>query len=216
MHHTRFLITVGGSAVIASVSLGVHLASAATVVEVTGIWTTTLLDNTTAFGDGTYIGPTNGSAADVDNGRVTYDFSATPFVNHAGAEFYVYESAGGNAEFMDIDVLVSGDGTNFTSVKTTEGAPVAYALPGGLVPRLSGDTIFSNAGYLVGAKVKAYDLGGMPGDYVGRYVRVQGNVTEPNSGGFDLDAVGLITGIPEPAMLSVLALSGISVLCRRR
>ena len=138
-----------------------------------------VVQNTTAGEDWRFMGPAGIWPATVDDGQmVDLDFAAIAVADVDGPDFNVYEYAGGIPEFDRVDVLVSKDGTNWVSVKSSEGPMV----------RIDGDEGYSNEDH-----ARSYDLAGT-GLSAARYVRVLGI----NGGGFDLDAVGIINKVMWP------------------
>ncbi len=206
------------SALLGLVLIWPSAARAATVVEVPGYWASGLFDNTTGNADaGFLIDESGGSIAHpIGSNRVTYDFSALPIVDALGADFYAFEVGSGTAEHDEMNVLVSQDGINFIDITSTKGAPVAYALPGGIVPRLTNTPNYSNAAYNVGSFIKAYDLSGLDAGFQARYVRIQG--VNPTGDGYDLNAVGAIHVVPEPQawLLIVAGLGLVTWMARKR
>src|SRR5262249_43177085 len=128
------------------------------------------------------------------NGRkVDYNVLA---VNGSGDDFNVYEERSGIAEFDKMRVEVSTDGITWYLVPPSTGPPT-------LIPSDSFST--SDAAF-----VHSYDLanardssGNSAPQSAIRYIRIVG--TDASSGGFDLDAIGIIhPGTGAPIFPSVL------------
>lgn len=214
-------------------------------------------------------GPPDNRDLPLRSDSVIYDYGMPIIIDGAGPDFNVYEfSAGGGPEFELINVLVSADGTNFTSVKGSERNVVriagdealvddsfarsydlagtglsairfilvdglSSAPPGGnpgfeldaigainlLDPLLAPfpDRLFANSAGA--AFARSYDLASA-GLSTARFVLVDGLSSAPPGGnsGFDLDAIGAITRVPEPTTLALLAfgLFGVGIATRRR
>lgn len=121
----------------------------------------------------------------IDQNGVRVD-DATLVVNRSGKDFTIYEHDDGLVEFGKIDVLVSQDGSTWVSVKSSEGSPI----------RIAGDEGFADNSF-----ARSYDLGSLSS---ARYIRITG--TDSSSGGFDLDAIGIIhPGANAPAFPTILA-----------
>ncbi|ANM31291.1 hypothetical protein ABI59_19500 [Acidobacteria bacterium Mor1] len=141
-------------------------------------FTEVLDSNGTTASDATFTGPPDDVYFGLGGQQVTYRFDCGFIYDGPGGDLNVYEVDFGSAEFGAVDVLVSADGVNFTSIR--ESAHAAAVIPG---DELHGSTNFA----------RSYDIG-----YAGlstvRYVRLDGNGTGPSgtSSGFDLDAIGVI------------------------
>ena len=135
-------------------------------------------ENTTGEDDLTFTGAPDGVFAGIGGQRVAYDFGDLPVLDHSGPDFNVYEVAIGGPEFDKIDVLVSADGVDYVSVKSSEG----------VVVRIHGDEAHEDDSF-----ARSYDLAGS-GLSEARYIRIEGEGDDPAGGtqGFDLDAVGVI------------------------
>ncbi|MFC1533492.1 hypothetical protein ACFL7M_09040, partial [Thermodesulfobacteriota bacterium] len=101
----------------------------------------------------------------------------TLVVDGAGADFTVYEVDGGAVEFGEISVQVSNNGTNWATLNPLPGV------------RIEGDGQHSGGGFF-----KSYNLSGS-GLSSARHIRIKG-ISGGSSGGFDLDAIGIIHGGP--------------------
>ncbi len=138
---------------------------------------TVLSQNTTGQPDSKYLGAPDDIAWGLGGQIVTYQFTCTTVVDGPGPDFNVYElETEPTVEFNLIDVLVSRDGGNFVSVKSTEG-------PGLVIP---GDEMHSNIAF-----ARSYDLSGSGLSSI-QYIRIDGNGTGASGQftGFELDAVG--------------------------
>jgi len=133
-----------------------------------------LLDNTTDEEDSAFIGPPDDYYEGIRDCRVDYDWGVLRVVDGPGKDFNVYQRDTGSSEFTQIDVLLSNDGTNWVSVKSTEGTMAA---------RIPGDEAHGNT-----SLIKSYDLAGSGLGEV-RYVRVAGTWYSGGEG-FHLDAMG--------------------------
>jgi len=133
-----------------------------------------LVENTTDQPDASFIGPPDDIYGNLGDQHVIYEFDCGVIEDGPGADFNVYEVDVGVPEFERMDVLVSADGTNFVSVKTTEGIAI----------RILGDEAhngnWSNA--------RSYDLEGS-GLAIVRFVMIDGIMA---GNAFDLDAIGAI------------------------
>lgn len=135
---------------------------------------TRLLDNTTGAADSVYVGPPDDVAAFVATGEtVTFDFHCGMIADGPGADFTVYEKDTVPVSFNEITVLVSIDGVDFVSVKSSE--TTAVDIPG-------------DEAHGISLRARSYDLivSGMPH---ARYVRIVGT---PGAGAFPLDAIGAV------------------------
>lgn len=149
-----------------------------------------------------FIGPPDDQYAGLGNQYVTYDFGGAFVLDGPGPDLNVYEVDWGSPEFSLMDVLVSTDGVEFFSIKSSMGV----AIP------LAGAETHSNANFS-----KSFDLG--PSAFLAvRYVKIQGTGTG-NAGGsndFDLDAIGIINFVPAPSAVALVAAVGLTALRRRR
>ncbi|UCC30228.1 MAG: hypothetical protein JSU86_18760, partial [Phycisphaerales bacterium] len=80
-----------------------------------------LVENPTGQPDSSFIGPPDDVFADLGDLHVIYEFDCGVIEDGPGGDFNVYEVDWGVAEFERMDVLVSASGSNFVSVKATEG-----------------------------------------------------------------------------------------------
>jgi hypothetical protein len=153
-----------------------------------GVFPATLAGNTTGIPDGTFLGAPDGTFVGIGGESVTYDFGVRVVLNRPGAvDFNVYEVDWGGPESGSVDVLVSNDGINFTSVWKS-----------GIVltdtNRIAGDSAHGDNSF-----AQSYDLGSFASV---RYIRIAGGGSEPAGGysGFDLDAIGAhqVAAVPEP------------------
>jgi len=164
---------------------------------------TVLSENTTGYADSNFLGAPDDVFVGIGGKSVTYDFGLNFVLNGSGLDFNVYEVDWGTSEFSLIDVLVSNDGSIFTSVKSSESALV----------RISGDTTHGNNSF-----GRSYDLGSFSSV---RYIKIDGTGTgnAGSTSGFDLDGVGAHnvaeiqapSAVPVPAALPLM-LSGLGVL----
>jgi hypothetical protein len=187
----------------------------------------------TQFGDPTKAyGLAEGNNFDIvslgDSGQITLTF-AKPITDGAGADFAVFENSF-NDTFLELAwVEVSSDGTNFVRFAN-------HSLTANLVSFLGGSIDPTNVDGLAGKYRAGFgtpfdlaDVGLAQVTHV-RLVDIIGDGTAfdsdshviydpfPTSGsaGFDLDAVGVINQVPEPAAIALLALPLIALLRRRR
>ena len=80
-----------------------------------------LLDNSTGAADSIFLGPPDNTFFGLGGQIVTWELDCGFVVDGAGPDFTIYEYAPGGPEFHQVeDVLVSLDGVNFFSVKSTE------------------------------------------------------------------------------------------------
>jgi hypothetical protein len=199
-----------------------------------------------SFGSGTAaLGPAGTDTTAVvslgDGGHITLGF-AQPITDGPGYDFAVFEN-GLSDTFLELGFVdVSSDGANFFRFPSVSLTPTATQV--GSFGALDPTNLNDLAGkYRVGFGTP-FDLSELAGvspllDISNvRYVRVTdvvgsinplyatvdslGNmVNDPYptafaSGGFDLDGVGVINAVPEPATFSLLAASGLAWLFRRR
>jgi hypothetical protein len=134
--------------------------------------------NTTGEHDWIFLGPPDNVAMTVAGQVVEYDFGDLRIVDDEGPDFNVYECDLGGPEHVAIDVLVSLDGVEFTSVRDSGDLPV----------RVPGDEAHAHDHL-----ARSYDLAGS-GMAAIRFVRIDGLGDDPirGSGGFDLDAIGAV------------------------
>ena len=181
-----------------------------------------------------------------DGGSITLTFDR-PIANGAGDDFAVFEngfSNGGSLVFAELaQVAVSSDGSNFFTFPSVSLTPTATQVGG--FGYLDPTNIHNLAGQFVAKEGTPFDLSDLLGVSsllnlnAVRYVRMTdvvgsidpaygskdslGNpINDPfktpfASGGFDLDAVGVIHAapVPEPATIGALAF-GLLALRRRR
>jgi len=133
-----------------------------------------LVANTTGVPDANFIGPPDDIYGNVADQQVIYEFDCGVIEDGPGADFNVYEVDFGVPEFERMDVLVSANGTNFVSVKITEGDAI----------RIPGDEAHDNNW----SNARSYDLDGSGLSLV-RFVWIDGLVA---GNAFDLDAIGAI------------------------
>ncbi len=190
------------------------------------------------------LGAANGSIVSLgDGGSITLTFDKA-IRNGKGTDFAVFEngfSTGANAVFAELAfVEVSSDGLNFFRFNAVSNTQTTTQIGGfgSLDPR----NVHNLAGQFVSGQGSEFDLQDMTGiagldvnsvthvrmiDVVGsidpRYGTrdSQGRlINDPYStpfasGGFDLDAVGVVNAVPEPGTFVVLGL-GAALLHRRR
>lgn len=144
-----------------------------------------LAANTTGDSDFTFVGPPDNVGFPLGDRTVVYDFGGPRVLDGDGADFCIYEWYFGGLRHRDIDVLVSQDGVNFVSAKSTEG-------PG---MRIAGDEAHAAPG-----QVRSYDLA-VTGFGAVRYIRIDGLIDAATGleGRFHLDAVGAIHCAPADA-----------------
>ena len=178
------------------------------------------------------LGPAEGTNFDIvslgDGGQITLTFAA-PIADGAGADFAVFENSFSDT-FLELAwVEVSNDGTNFVRFPND-------SLTANPVPFLGGAVDPTNIDGLAG-KYRAgfgtpFDLSAVGLSQVThvRLVDIIGNGTAldtsgdiiydpfPTTGsaGFDLDGVGVIHQVPEPAGLALGLLLPLAAMARRR
>lgn len=175
-----------------------------------------------------------------DGGSITLIFG-TPIKDGAGADFAVFEN-GLSDTFLELAfVEVSSDGASFFRFGSFSNTQSATQVgPFGLTDTTNVHNLAGKYRSGFGTPFDLAELNGMPGLNLNavthvRIVDVVGSIdplyatrdslnrviNDPwptlfETGGFDLDAVGVIhQAVPEPAS-SVLLLAGIGALCRRR
>ncbi len=134
--------------------------------------------NTTGESDRRFVGPPDGLGLGIGGQVVEFDFGNRRVVDGPGCDLVVYELVGGSPEFEWFDVLVSGDGEHFVSIKASESPGV----------RIAGDEQCGDLGF-----ARAYDLA-LSGLAAVRYVRIDGH-GDGRSGSierFDFDAIGAL------------------------
>jgi PEP-CTERM motif len=189
-------------------SAAVLALAAATSAQATSGFGSLLSENSTGVAGSAFLGAPGGRATNVTYAglgreQVTYDFGVGGVINRPGlVDFNVYETDFGVAEFNVVDILVSVDGTVFTSVDSTMATVV----------RITGDS-----GHLVDDFAKSFDLGDLAAV---RYIRVDGtsNSNPGGNNGFDLDAVGVHQPVPEPGTWALMfaGLAAVGAAARQR
>ncbi|NOX57823.1 MAG: hypothetical protein GXP29_03070 [Planctomycetes bacterium] len=137
--------------------------------------------NGTHFPDHWFTGPPDNGGNGIGGQVVEFDFGDSRIIDGPGRDFNVYadgQSIVSHPELERIDVLVSIDGVNFVSVKSTIGAMVT--IPGDEMQAASSHT-------------RSFNLAGSGLSEV-RFVRIEGNGDEPSGSlsGYELDAIGAI------------------------
>jgi hypothetical protein len=181
-----------------------------------------------------------------DAGSIILGF-AQPITNGAGYDFAVFENGftSGSLAYLELAfVEVSSNGADFFRFNATSLTPTATQI--GSFGLLDATNLNNLAGKYVGSFGTPFDLGELAGtspllgvnnvqfvrliDVVGTinplYATLdgQGNIvndpwpTAFGSSGFDLDAVGVLNQVPEPAawLLAAIALVGVKGACRGR
>ena len=182
-----------------------------------------------------------------DGGTITLSFNQ-PIANGPGADFAVFEngfSVGGNIGFLELAFVdVSSDGKNFVRFPAVSLTPTASQIAS--FGTLDSTNINNLAGKYVAGFGTPFDLSDLPDTPASldlnniNYVRITdviGNVgsgpqsldslgnpindpypTPFPSGGFDLDAVGVMnqSAVPEPSALAIFAITSGLFLRRRR
>ncbi len=175
-----------------------------------------------------------------DGGSITLTFTS-PIMDGAGADFAVFEN-GLNNFFLELAfVEVSSNGSNFHRFQSYSETPTATQI--GSFSLLDPTNLHNLAGKYrsgYGTPFDLAELNGMPGlnlaavthiritDVVGSINPTYASrdsqnriINDPwrtafDTGGFDLDAIGVIhQAVPEPRA-SLCLLAGIATLCRRR
>lgn len=191
------------------------------------------------------LGANNGTVVSLgDGGSITLTFDKA-IRNGSGTDFAVFENGFGSGAgvFAELAfVEVSSNGSDFFRLPSISLTQTATQV--GAFAVLDPTKIHNLAGQFVAGEGSEFDLQDMIGvssllnvnsvthvrviDVVGsidpRYARYdsQGHiVNDPYStpfvsGGFDLDAVGVVHAVPEPASMLALGLGGIALLRRRR
>ncbi|MGQ9652129.1 MAG: hypothetical protein ACUVXJ_18690 [Phycisphaerae bacterium] len=141
-----------------------------------------LAGNTTGAADAIFTGPPDDVFYGLGGQLVTYRLGCL-LIDGPGADFTVYEVDSGAAEFSSIDVLVSQDGVQFITAKSSE--QQAVSIPG---DEIHGSNTFA----------RSYDLTAT-GLSLARFIRIDGNGTGAAgaSTGFDLDAIGVVNGVSD-------------------
>lgn len=179
-----------------------------------------------------------------DGGSITLTFDKA-IRNGAGTDFAVFEngfSTGTNLVFAELGfVEVSSNGTDFFRFPSVSLTQTATQIAG--FGSLDPTKVHNLAGQFVALEGSEFDLQDMVGvagldvnnvgyvrivDVVGsidpayaRHDSLGNRINDPYStpfasGGFDLDAVGVVNAVPEPASLAVLGLGASALLRRRR
>jgi hypothetical protein len=163
-----------------------------------------------------------------DSGQITLTF-ASPIANGLGFDFAVFENSF-NDTFLELAwVEVSNDGTNFVRFANDSLTPNPVPFLGGSIDPTNLDGLAGKYRGGFGTPFDLADVGFAQVTHV-RLVDVIGNGTAldtsgdiiydpyPTSGsaGFDLDAVGVINQVPEPAGAATLVLSALALSARRR
>lgn len=165
-----------------------------------GFFPTVLSGNTTIAPNSSFLGAPDDVYLGIGGQVVTYDFGLYSVDNRSGVDFNVYEVDTGSPEFTAMEVLVSNDGTTFTSVKSSEILLIN-------ANRISGDSVHNNNNF-----GRSYDLGSFASV---RYIRIDGVGTGVSGGStaFDLDAIGAhqVTAVPEPESYAML-MAGLGLL----
>jgi hypothetical protein len=193
------------------VLVGLMAGLCAATPSMAGVFGTALSENTTVYADSVFLGPPDGPLGASTSGRgvswggigtddVIYDFGSSVIVNGSGVDFVIYEVEIGLAEFGQIDVYVSVNGTDWNSTPLT-------AMDGVDIPGDSGQGSTKWA--------KGYDLT-EAGLSAARFIWIDGTsggASLPNaSRGFDLDGVGVV---PEPGTSALLGI-GLALLVGTR
>ena len=163
-----------------------------------------------------------------DSGQITLTF-ASPIANGPGFDFAVFENSFSDT-FLELAwVEVSNDGTNFVRFANDSLTTNPVPFLGGSIDPTNLDGLAGKYRGGFGTPFDLADLGIAQVTHV-RLVDVIGNGTAldtsgdiiydpfPTSGsaGFDLDAVGVINQVPEPAGAAMLVLSVLVLSARRR
>jgi hypothetical protein len=196
--------------VLGVIALSVVFLAPAGSVSAAPLFPATLSENTTGFADAIFTGAPDDMVEGLSTNYVTYDFGLFRVNNRAGVDINVYEFDTFTAEFGFMNVLVSANGVNFVSIKSTETTLV----------NITGD-----GAHGLNTFGRSYDL--TPSGITDvRYVRVQGTGTNNTPCclrvGFDLDAIGAHdviaapTAIPEPSTLALFGGGAVLTALKRR
>ena len=192
--------------VILTACLSVLFTTTVAAATVTGLFPTSLSENTTGQNDSYFVGPPDDNYSGIGGQIVTFDFGGDRVVNGEGQDFNVYEVDFAALEFDKIDVLASIDGSTFFNVTNTMDAVV----------RIIGDSTHGNDSY-----ARSFDLPDVLAE--ARYIRIdgKGTGTAGGSSGFDLDAIGAINyrlaivPLPPSAFLFLSSLLGLVFLRKK-
>lgn len=192
-------------------------------------------DGTVSYVPGNALGPAEGTSFNVfplgDGGSITLTFSQ-PITNGAGDDFAVFENAFSDTFLELAFVEVSSNGTDFFLFPSVSLTPDPIPAFGGNVDATNVDGLAGKyrAGY--GTPFDLEVLSGTSGldvnsvthvritDVVGdgsTFDSLSNPIYDPHgttgTSGFDLDGVGVLNAIPEPAVVAYLVL-GMVPLCR--
>lgn len=167
-----------------------------TFAQTTGlpaVYATAVTENTVSGNDAPFIGPPDDKRGSLERDLlVTVDFGDLIVLDRAGADFNVYEGDVGAGEVEKMTVSVSANGIDFYNVDAARGTGLD----------LQGDEEHGQPDW-----VYSYDISGT-GLTAVRYIRVQGN--DPDGGtsnGFELDAIGAVANVPEPASITLVGMA---------
>lgn len=171
---------------------------------------TDLSENTTGFADSVFTGAPDGGLDFSDVGIdwvgiggqvVEYDFGLDRVINGSGVDFVIYEVGFGGPEFGSIEVTVSLNGSDFSSILTP----------------MTGVDILGDSGRGDEAFAQGYDIGAFG---PARFIRIDGVGTgaSGSNNAFDLDAIGLVNfrSVSAPSTVLLLGLGLIGIFCQRR